>query len=157
MKEFKSKPVKGIDSLDEYSLYNVIQSEKGKLGAAALHSKYSKEQIEEWASNAGKVGGKVTGKMNVESGHWQKLASMGGKVAGKINGKKNVESGHLDRIREAQKKAVLQFDKDGNFIKEYQSQGDAARENGLKQNKISEVCSGNRKSTGGFVWKYKDE
>ena len=67
MKEFKSKPVKGIDSLDEYSLYNVIQSEKGKLGAAALYAKYSEEQRAEWASNAGKFGGKVTGKMNVES------------------------------------------------------------------------------------------
>lgn len=156
MKEFKSKPVKGIDSLDEYSLYNVIQSEKGKLGAAALYAKYSEEQRAEWASNAGKFGGKVTGKMNVESGHWQEVLVMGGKIQGKIQGKKNVESGHLDRIREIQKKAILQLDKHGNFIKEYESQGDAARENNLSQAKISEVCNGSRKSHGGFVWKFKE-
>lgn len=108
------------------------------------------------ASNAGKARGAIMGKVNVESGHWQNLLVMGGKVQGKIQGKKNVESGHLDRIREAQKKAILQLDKDGNFIKEYESQGDAARENNLSQAKISEVCNGNRKSHGGFVWKFKE-
>jgi hypothetical protein len=38
-------------------------------------------------------GGKVGGKKNVESGHWQSIKSEGGKVSGPKNGKKNVESG----------------------------------------------------------------
>lgn len=115
------------------------------------------ERIKSYAGDAGKIGGKVTGKINIKSGHWYKMNVMGGKVQGKIQGKKNVESGHLDRIREVQKKAVLQFDKDGNFIKEWDSQGAASRELKLQQSKISEVCRGKRKTTGGFIWKYKNK
>lgn len=54
-------------------------------------------------------------------------------------------------------KSVLQFDKQGNFIKEWNNMKDAQRETGAKN--IFEVASGYKnhlyKSSGGFIWKYK--
>ena len=55
-------------------------------------------------------------------------------------------------------KPVLQFDKHGNFIKEWNNMKDAERETGAKN--IFEVASGYKnqmyKSSGGYVWKYKN-
>jgi len=54
-------------------------------------------------------------------------------------------------------KPVLQYDKKGNFIKEWDSMKEAERETGAKN--IFEVTSGYKnqlyKSSGGYVWKYK--
>jgi hypothetical protein len=55
-------------------------------------------------------------------------------------------------------KSVLQFDKQGNFVKEWDNMQDAKRETGAKN--IFEVASGYKnqmyKSSGGYVWKYKE-
>ncbi len=55
-------------------------------------------------------------------------------------------------------KTVLQFDKQGNFIKEWPSAEEAKRKTGAKN--IFEVASGYKnqlyKSSGGFIWKYKE-
>lgn len=53
-------------------------------------------------------------------------------------------------------KAVLQFNKDGYFIKEYPSIADACRELNLRQSGISACCLGLYKKSQGFIWKYKD-
>lgn len=47
-------------------------------------------------------------------------------------------------------KKVYQFDLNGNFISEYYS----ARETKMNQGHIAEVCRGERKTAGGFIWKY---
>jgi hypothetical protein len=55
-------------------------------------------------------------------------------------------------------KPVLQFDKQGNFIKEWPSAKAAKKETGAKN--VFEVASGYKnqlyKSSGGFIWKYKE-
>ena len=55
-------------------------------------------------------------------------------------------------------KSVLQFDKQGNFVKEWDNMQVAKRETGAKN--IFEVASGYKnqmyKSSGGYVWKYKE-
>jgi hypothetical protein len=55
-------------------------------------------------------------------------------------------------------KPVLQFDKQGNFIKEWPSAKAAKRETGAKN--VFEVASGYKnqiyKSSGGYIWKYKE-
>jgi len=53
-------------------------------------------------------------------------------------------------------KSVLQYDKEGNFIKEFDSAKTAAKELNLYPNNITSCCKGNLKSTGGFIWKYKE-
>tara|TARA_R110000803_G_C11829265_1_gene303056 strand:+ start:83 stop:667 length:585 start_codon:yes stop_codon:yes gene_type:complete len=54
-------------------------------------------------------------------------------------------------------KTILQYDKQGNFIKEWPSAKEATRETGAKN--IFEVASGYKnqlyKSSGGYIWEYK--
>ena len=52
-------------------------------------------------------------------------------------------------------KAVLQFSKEGEFIAEYPSIKEASRQTGCYQSHICACCKGERKSAGGFIWKYK--
>lgn len=57
-----------------------------------------------------------------------------------------------------QKIAILQYSKDGTFIKEWSAILLAARELGISATSICRVCKGQKryKSAGGFIWKYKD-
>lgn len=50
-------------------------------------------------------------------------------------------------------KAVLQYDLKGNFIKEYPSIREVYRQTGIYS--IEKVCKGQRRTAGGFIWKYK--
>ena len=50
---------------------------------------------------------------------------------------------------------ILQFSKDGEFIAEYPSIKEAERQTGCHNQSICQCCKGNRKSAGGFIWKYK--
>ena len=52
--------------------------------------------------------------------------------------------------------AVLQFDKQGKFISEYKSMGEAYSKTGAPSSSICEVCKGRRKSAHKFIWKYKE-
>ena len=54
------------------------------------------------------------------------------------------------------KKAVLQFDLEGNFIKEYPSQIEAERQTGISNVNISSCCRGKYSQAGGFIWKRKN-
>lgn len=70
-----------------------------------------------------------------------------GKI-GSFSGKFNSEH--------SKSKPVLQYTKDGIFVKEYPCASEAGRQLGLIYNSICEVCRGNRaKTCGGFIWKYK--
>lgn len=55
-------------------------------------------------------------------------------------------------------KAVLQYTKEGVFIKEHYSIIQAARDTGLNNGHIVSCCKGRKfyKTSGGFVWKYKN-
>lgn len=49
---------------------------------------------------------------------------------------------------------VLQYDKDGNFIREWDTITEAERTLNIAH-KIWDVCQGKRKTCGGYIWKYK--
>lgn len=55
-------------------------------------------------------------------------------------------------------KPVLQYTMDMVFIKEYPSVQEANRQTGIQVSSICNVCNCKRglKSTGGYIWKYKD-
>ena len=93
-------------------------------------------------------GGITQGNINKKNGHIYKL------------GKQNVESGKLHIARQLAIKVcsvpVLQYDKEGNFIKEWESQASAARYYGIYQGNINKVVVGKRQTCGGFIWKYKE-
>lgn len=58
------------------------------------------------------------------------------------------------RKRDSKATSVLQYDVNGNFIKEWPSMIDA--QDTLKVYHIGLVCRGKRKSAGGYIWKFKD-
>ena len=62
----------------------------------------------------------------------------------------------LQRKTEATRLAVLQYDFDGNFIAEYPSSKEASEAAGVDRSLISKCCRGQRRTAGGFVWKYKE-
>lgn len=68
-----------------------------------------------------------------------------------------IRTGLQDFVGEKNPKAksVLQFDKDGNFIKKYNTLRKAMKETGVLENKISMVCNHHRKTAGGYVWKFE--
>ena len=58
-----------------------------------------------------------------------------------------------NRIPSQKNRPVLQYTLDGQFVAEYSSINEAARQTGVNQTSISYCC---RKSAGGYNWKYKE-
>jgi hypothetical protein len=143
--------------VDTKPYWKVIQ-----IATKASRSKGGKKNVESGhlksiQSMGGKIGGKISGRMNVESGHLKSIQSMGGK----IGGKKCVESGHMaimiKKANEVTRKPIIQYHKDGTFIREWGSGVEAARALNLHQPNINKVCKGKGNHTGGFVFKYKED
>ncbi len=55
------------------------------------------------------------------------------------------------------KKPVVQLDKKGNFIAEYNSVLEAGEKNNIWKGGISAVLHGKQKTAGGYVWKFKED
>ena len=66
---------------------------------------------------------------------------------------------HAYRVlkRKTNGKAICQYDLNNYFIKEYESACVASRETGICRGSINDCCRQrkNRKTAGGFIWKYK--
>lgn len=60
----------------------------------------------------------------------------------------------VKRERKDPRKRTLQFSKDNHFIAAYESTAEAERRTGIKQHGIQDCARGEKKSSGGFVWKY---
>lgn len=54
------------------------------------------------------------------------------------------------------RRQVLQFDLNNNFLKEFESLSQAERETGIETPHIHRVSKGNRLTAGGYIWKYKE-
>ena len=54
-------------------------------------------------------------------------------------------------------KAIVQYDLDGNFIKEWESIMKVSQETNIKYYSISNNCRGKQKRAGDFIWKFKEE
>lgn len=52
-------------------------------------------------------------------------------------------------------KIVLQYNKNGEFIKEFKSGSEVLRELGIDH--VGKVCNNKQKTAGGFIWKYKNK
>jgi hypothetical protein len=76
-----------------------------------------------------------------------------------VTWKENNSNGHKDRkhgMNNKVSKAVLQYELDGTFVKEYHSGREAARNNKASSAGISQCCKGITKKSGGYIWKYKE-
>lgn len=64
-------------------------------------------------------------------------------------------SGNTIKMIDATKKTVLQFTKNGKFLREFESTREASRQTGVNQGNISQCCNRKYKSAGGYVWRFK--
>lgn len=58
--------------------------------------------------------------------------------------------------REDQSKSVLQFTKDGEFVREWSSTAECER-NGFDHSAVAKCCNGKLINYKGFIWKYKNK
>jgi hypothetical protein len=94
---------------------------------------------------------KKGGMKNVESGQLKSIRSLGGKASVQILR----EKGHYSKMGKLKRKKVLVYKKDGTFVGEYNSGHECALHLKLDTSKISMVCNGQRKTTGGYVINFK--
>lgn len=97
------------------------------------------------------------------SGHYKRSEELKRKISESMTGEKNYWYGkhpseeHRKHLSEAKGiNGILQFSKDGEFIAEYPSIREAERQTGCHHQGICNCCKGKYKSTGGFIWKYKE-
>lgn len=127
---------KDIKLLDLTSIFEDFIS--GKYSLKELEDKYN------WHS-----GSRIT------RSYLKKFAIENGKEEEYNKALKNLKSISGKTIKNLTKRSVLQFDKEGNLIREWDCISDAARALKLRQGCISNCCSGRSYSSGGYVWKYK--
>jgi predicted GIY-YIG superfamily endonuclease len=60
------------------------------------------------------------------------------------------------RSIQATKKPIIQYDLEGNFIKEWESAKEAQRQTGVNNSAINNTLKGISKTSGGYIWKYKN-
>jgi group I intron endonuclease len=77
-------------------------------------------------------------------------------LMGKANKGKIRTEEFKNNIRLNNSKPVLQYDKQGNFIKKWECGFDAARFLGKQNSAISECCYGKRKTAYNYIWKFKE-
>lgn len=65
-----------------------------------------------------------------------------------------IETGLKQDFRQ---KAVVKYSADGQKVETYSSLTEAALQNNCSSAKITDVCKGRRKSTGGFQWRYASD
>ena len=53
-------------------------------------------------------------------------------------------------------KPILQYDLRGNFIKQWKNAREIERVLGISNGNICSCCKGNRRSTGGYLWRYRE-
>jgi len=57
-------------------------------------------------------------------------------------------------LQDARKRTVVQMDLIGNVLTQYDSVAEASERSGLSKTCIARCCRGERKKSGGFLWKY---
>lgn len=79
-----------------------------------------------------------------------------GKRVEKIKGKKRTEETKIKMMKsQPNSKQVLQYDLNGNFIREWESIGQAAKELNVNRVLIGRCCNGVAHTAGSFIWKLK--
>ena len=62
-----------------------------------------------------------------------------------------------EKVADSRSKPILQYSKSGEFIREWQGASEVERVLGINNSHIIECCKGKLKSSGGFVWRYKEK
>ena len=129
--------IEGFDSTNRDKGYNLTTG-----GHRGGHSQETKEKLRQ--INLGRYVSPETRKKNG-------LAHKGLKRT-----KESIEKGR-QKIRKARGVHVLQYDKNGKLIKQWDYKVDASRELGIRDSSISDCCAGRVKTAGGYIWRNIDE
>ena len=158
------------------------EQHKINLKKPKIWSKEGKERlIKSRTGNKNKLGKKHTKEAKERIGYFTKIRFMGGiqseetrlKRSNSLKGRIHSEESNKKRseslkgrlVTDERKiktsksmlgkryKPVLQFDKQGNFIKEWDGPTTIELELGIKS--VGQVCNNKLKSSGGFIWKWK--
>lgn len=70
-----------------------------------------------------------------------------------VNAKENVQHAIKNKLRKT--KAIIQYDKKRNYIKEWGSISEASKMLNIPSPNIINCCKGKCKVIGGFIWEYK--
>lgn len=77
------------------------------------------------------------------------------RMKGNQHGKnKKPSKENIDKIKQITSKPICQFDKNGNFIKEYESSNSVLNTTGIHHS--CDVANGKRKTAGGYIWRWKE-
>ena len=138
-----------------YGKHHTLES-KAKMSASKKGIPYSPERYRTFLENLDRnelrerayrtIVGYNTGK-HFSDEHRQKIAESN-------RGLKRSEETRK-RVGESHKKPILQFSRDGEFIKEWDCGKSASAELNIQAAHISKACKNQRKTAGGFIWSYK--
>ena len=143
-------------------VYERLKQEYSKMLTGKKHSKKTKQKMSD-SSKGVKKSEEAKKKMSENrKGHsmytdeWREKIRQGN-LGRKVSDETKKKFSQIKKGNTHRRKTVLQYDKEGNFIKEWPSVFEAA----LSLNKktgaaITEVCNGKRKSIFGYTWKYKN-
>ena len=138
--------------------YGFNISSGGESKAGTTISEWHKQQISK--ASKGKIVSKETRERLSESAKrtWQKESHI--QKMRELNlGPKNPQYGKKrsdeDRLKRGAR-PVLQFDLQGNFVKEYISRNEASKQTGINRFGISACCNNHQSRAGEFTWIWKD-
>lgn len=151
---FEELLIKTLDTMDQDNGYNLTSG-----GGARLLSEETKQRI----SNAHK-GKKLSESTKRKIGDASRGRNVGRKYTEstlqKMRGNTNWKRKHSEESKRKMqdsspnKKAVLQKDKNGNVLNQYNSLASASRATGISFKTISSCCHHYIKISGGFIWEF---
>ena len=133
---------------------HLSEETKEKLRQANFGKKYSKEVVQKRIDKTKGTKRPQTSKILKEMWASGKMKGNTGKTTSEKQKAAARENAKI--ANEYSKKPVLMFDKEGNFIAEYESSVKAAEAIGNPHVHVSDVCYEKRKSSCGYVFKFKE-
>ena len=68
---------------------------------------------------------------------------------------KHLSEENKRKLSETKRIPILQYTLSGEFVREWDSGKQASEELNINKGNITAVCKGKRKSSGGYIWRYK--
>ena len=160
--ELRTKEITWIKHYDSY--HNGLNNNKGgggvPKGTKQLTTKYNPiyqynldgDFIREWHNAR-----KCSEELKINNGHLHTILKTGGRktMSGFRFTREKVDKLPPTTKNAGRKKIVMQYDKQGNMLNEYESAKHASRTLNLFHTGITNVCRGVSKTCGGFIFKYK--
>lgn len=143
---------------DKCGYLHVSLSKNGKTKTLKIHRLVANAFIENF-ENLPQVNHKDGNKENNNVNNLEWVTCSGNLKHAYKNGLKKINEWQKKFLANEGKKLskiVCQYDKKGNFIKEWQSIRDVERNLKINNVSISHCCNGKTKTAGGYIWKFKE-